>query len=369
VDSERLIALARAEGLPASPANVDAASRDTSPEAARWAFEQWELRRRARTKFVRASEMLFVGEALEQSTHEQVARYHASRFPSGVLVADLTAGIGADLIALAGRGPAVGFELDPERAEYARWNVGLSATAEVIVGDSLEADWNFEYAFADPARRVDGRRTLLPDAFSPNPDRLAARMQSLKLGGIKLSPLLADAYLESFSGGLEFLSYGGECREAAVWIGRDAHLGRWAVHVESGERLEPSKAPAPTNAPAECLYEADPAAIRAHCLGRLCQDLRLAPLGDSNGYLTGGARARTPWLRAFRVLRHGRADLKATRQALRLLEADTPELKQRGAGLDLAKLRRQFPSYGKRPVALAIWPIGRSLRHTILETN
>src|SRR5688500_1564819 len=116
MDAARQRALDLAEGQAATAPNIERVSREVGAEAARWAFLQWELRARARAKFARADEMLFTREALEQATHERVAEYHASRFPHDELVVDMTAGIAADLIALAKRGPAIGYELDSERA-------------------------------------------------------------------------------------------------------------------------------------------------------------------------------------------------------------------------------------------------------------
>lgn len=357
-----LQALEMSRDLPATPNNIARVSRTLGDEAARWAFGQWDLRKRAKAKFTRTDEMLFVREALEQATHERVAAYHASLFPQGALVADLTTGIGADLIALAQRGPAIGFELDSERAEYARHNLGNLA-ATVHIQDSLAADIEATYAFADPARRVEGRRTLNLDEFSPAPREIADRFANLTLGVIKLTPMLRDEDLESLGKGLEFISFGGECREALVLAGRDAPTGRWAVHVETGERLPAHDPIENTETPGAYLFDADPAAIRAHALGAL----GLATLGDSNGYLTGDDLLPSPWLRPYRVLYHGKADAKTTRAALRDLDAATPELKQRGAGLDLIKERKTYAMNGKRPLSLAIWPVGRSLRHTILE--
>jgi hypothetical protein len=368
VEDARDRALALAKGLPATPANLQRVARATGDDVARWAFGQWELRTRAKTKFARAEEMGFVREALEQATHERVAAYHASLFPPDVLVADLTSGIGADLIALAARGPAIGFELDPDRAEYARQNLRVHGHAsEVKVEDSLLAGWTFAYAFADPARRVEGRRTLDPEEFSPNPVVLAERFQALQRGVIKLSPLLHDSFLESLGPWLQFVSFGGECREALVAVGQSVAGSRTAHHVESGETVEAMAPPEPVLEPGEYLYEADPAAIRAHAVGTLSSRYGLKPLGDSNGYLTGHEPIDSPWLRVYRVLYHGKADTRATKAALRQHEAATPELKQRGAGLDLVKLRKEFASSGSRPVSLAIWPVGRSLRHTILD--
>jgi hypothetical protein len=365
MDAIRQQALDLAKGLPATAPNIARVAKATSQEAAAWAFTQWSLRASARSKFALAESMVFVREALEQATHEGVAEYHASRFPSGERVADLTCGIGADLIALARRGPAIGFDMDRERADCAVYNLrahGLSAQVEVA--DSLAAPWDFYFAFADPARRVESRRTLDPSAFSPDPTVLAERMALLRLGGIKLSPLLRDDFLESLGPRLEFVSFGGECREALVWCGTEAEPGRFAVHVETGSSLEAQEPGASVEPPGEYLFEADPAAIRAHALGAFTE---LTPLGDSNGYLTGDLVSPSPWLKQYRVLAHGKWDVKAVRRTLDELTAATPVIKQRGAGLDVEAVRKQLRASGERPVAIAVWPVGRSLRFAALD--
>lgn len=368
MDDLRLEALQLARGQSPTPSNITRVGRATSPEASSWAFGQWELRRRARAKFALAEEMLFTREALEQATHEEVARYHASRFPASAVVADLTAGIGADLVALARHGArAEGFELDQERAEYARWNLRVHGVeADVRVEDSTSAVGEFEYAFADPARRVDNRRTLDPAEFSPNPSELAESMQALVLGGLKLSPLLPDEFLEGLGGRLEFVSYGAECKEALVWLG-EVEVGRQAVHVESGQVLQALEDPPVTDEPGDFFFEADPAAVRAHCLATLCEEFDLEALADTNGYLTGSAPAASPFLKGYRVLYHGRADEKETLVALRKLDAAAPELKQRGTKLDLQALAKKFKLSGQRQVYVAVWAVEQKLKHTVLE--
>ncbi len=155
-------ALELAAGRSPTAREIQRVADQTSSEAAAWAFGQWDLRARAKSKFKLAEHMLFTREALEQATNEALAAYHARLFPAGSLVVDLTAGIGADLIALARRGPTVGFELDEERAEYTQHNLvvhGLDAKVNVM--DSSNA-FGHEFAYADPARRVESRRTLDP---------------------------------------------------------------------------------------------------------------------------------------------------------------------------------------------------------------
>lgn len=361
---ERALELAR--GKPLHPNEIERVARATSPEAARWAFAQWELRRRARTKFADAERMVFVGEALEQATHEAVAAYHASRFPKDAPVVDLTCGIGADLRAFAARGPALGFDLDPERAECARHN---APAAQVVVGDCLaQPDWG-DYAFADPSRRKQGARVVDPAQYQPDPVEIARRMRGMRLGGLKLSPLLSDAFLESLGGEVEFVSFGGECREALVWLGSEAKPGWKALHLPSGERLPRGGDPAQASEADQWLWDADPAAIRAHALGPLAERLRAQRLGDSPGYLTGPTlMAPGPWARAYRVLWHGAWDLRSLAAALRALDAHVFEVKKRGVEDPEERLRKGLPG-GKRPLSLVCWREGAKLRAALAESE
>src|SRR5690242_8325926 len=85
-------ALRLAEGLPATPKNILRVAMATSPDASRWAFQQWELRRRAAAKFTLGREMLFDRDGLEMATHEAISAYHASCFPEGATIEDMTCG-------------------------------------------------------------------------------------------------------------------------------------------------------------------------------------------------------------------------------------------------------------------------------------
>lgn len=369
-------ALKLAENQPASATAISRVAKATSDEAGRWAFSQWSLRQRAQAKFSRAQEMLFDQEGLEMSTHEALAEYHASLFPSGEPVYDLTAGIGADLIALAKRGPAIGFEIDPERAEIARHNLKVNeAEAEVIESNSVDPGWfvpgrepHPSFIFADPARRSAGRRFTDPSEFQPNPVELIAQFKEFQLGVIKLSPMLPDDFLDSLTLRLEFVSFGGECREALAIFGSQVQEGRFAVQVETGSILPADDLYlAQVEEPLPYLYEADPAAIRAHALGNLGVEFELVALSSSNGYLTGSTEFESSWLTGFRVLDFGRFDIKPLKGKLADLGSGTPTLKQRGTKLDLQKLQKQMILKGSRALEVAFYAVGNRVRQVILE--
>ena len=355
-------------------------------EAGRWSSVQSELRQKARSRFgEQASRMLFVREALEQASHPLAARYRASLFPAGETVVDLTAGIGSDLIALAARGPARGIELDPERAAYAAHNTGVPVAAADALRTELTPYW-----IADPARRSGGRRIIDADDFAPPLSSLLERARTANLAIIKLSPMLPDRVLQVDGAGLEFLSVGGECREAMLLLGSEAQPGRRAVLItpEVTHTLDASDPGEPVTSAGAYLYDADPAAIRAHALGSVASASRrctsppfsdestgvfrigempmppLAPLGDSPGYLTGDEALESPWLRRYRVRDTGAFHVREIKEGLRRGGLRIFETKKRGVGeAPLAKLKG-LPKEGE-PVSLILWAVGSSIRYAL----
>lgn len=371
--TQRESALKAARGLVASAKNIDRLGGLVGPELARWAFEQWSLRASGSRKFVLAPQMLFVREALEQATHENVAGYHASRFPEGELVVDLTCGIGADLLAIASRGPALGLDLDAERVTCAQHNLRVHGRtdSEARVGDALEylrGHPEAKYFLADPARRVGQRRTLDPADFEPNPVDLSLELRSSTLSALKLSPMMDDRFLEKFGGEIEFISYQRECREALIWLGQTAGSGVCAVHLESGERLPGGNSALPT-APrvGTNLYEVDPAAVRGHCLGAIAAATGLQALGDSNGFLTGDGDVESPWLEAYTVLASGAFDVKALQNDLNRLDAAKPDIKHRGAREAAELCAKKLKGTGRLRTQIALWREGPKVRYAVLD--
>lgn len=343
-----------------SPKQVQRLGETFGVDLARWALQQAICRERA--PFDLADQMLFTPEALEQATHPLLAEWRASRFPAGALVTDMTCGIGADLLALAKRGPVVGYELDPERAAYARHNLRVHGFAdEVRVADGLLAEG--EYLYADPARRTGGQRTLDPDLFTPHPGEVADLLARAKLGGMKLSPLMADETLEGFGGRLEFVSAQGECREALIWLGTEVEPGRFAVHVECGETVAACGSPAPASVAAAYLFDPDPALVRSHASG--CFNLPV--LGVPWGFLTGEVPLHSPWLKSYRVLHDAPFETKRWRGLLREHGGGQPVLKQRGPKLDLAKLQKVLTLGSGPGKVVAFYEVQRKIRAALLE--
>ena len=326
-------------------------------DAARWASLQVDLRKKARAKFANANSMLFDREALEQATHEAVAKFHASKFPAGAAVVDMTVGIGADLIALVARGPVIGFEIDAARADYARHNCpGADIRTEDGLAYSRENDC--PYIWADPDRRdIAGKRLNDPSAYEPDP---ASIPRDRELTGIKLSPLLFDEYLETVGDRIEFVSYRGECREAIAWSGKSVESGFFCVDAETRASLPRLEVEDAVNDAYEVIFDSDPAAVRAHALG----NFGLPQLGDSPGYLTGETTVESPWLRAYEVLYKESGDFKRIKEFLRKNNLRVFEVKQRSAGVDPSSIIKQLKTEGD-PVSLIAWKVEKSVRYAV----
>lgn len=363
---EQQDALARAEGLEATPKNLERVSKLVGAELARWAFVQWSLRDRAKTKFKRASEMLFTRDGLEMASHETVAQLHASLFTSPSVV-DLTTGIGSDLIALAGLRRAVGLDLDPEHVRYARHNLRVHGrTGKCFMKDCttiapIRKDRGY---FVDPQRRTQGKRTLDPEQFSPNITTILQVLGNSNEVAMKLSPMLSDSFLNSLGGRVWFVSHQRQCCEALVLLGGLERLGiGGAIHAETRTFLPIADQQEILDEPLTYVHEADPAAIRAHCLGSFT-----APgLGDSNGYLTSDEPSDSLWLRSYRILWSGPWRVDKAKQALANLGVQVTAVKTRGVEIDVTKVAKELGNHSGPPCVVMLYQSQRAIRAAISE--
>ncbi len=363
---ERVLELAR--GQAATPKNIERVAAVCGGDAAQWAFTQWALRDRARAKFALAGEMLFDRDGLEMASHEELAEsINPMAIPLDVRAADLTAGIGADLVGLAKGREAVGYETDPDRAFLCRHNLRIHGRlAEVREEDSLTSLWDFDYAYADPARRLNGRRTLTPSDFSPPLGELTSRMRALRRGVVKLTPMLSDPLLASLSQDRVFVSHRGECKECLVTVGTEPWTERSGVwSFEAGRQVWlPGETPLGSSLtePLAFVHEADPAVVRAHGLG----NYGLPGLGDSNGYLTSGSVADpSVGLASFETRWTGSWRPAAVKQVLKSLSARVDAVKTRGVAVDVRKAASQVQTEGGEALVLILYPVSKQVRAVI----
>ncbi len=310
--------------------------RDYPAEQARGAVLLAGLRQKAVAKFGEsAHKMLFTPDALEQASDPLVRRYR-SPLAQGQRVFDAGCSIGADALAFAQAGGVVtGMDIDPVRVRIAHYNAAaLDLSANFEIGDVRTAQPDADLIFFDPARRDEqGKRIFHVEQY--HPPLALVRQWTAPQRVVKLSPGVDLTQLESYGGAVEFISVGGDLKEAVLWLGWDKPartatlLLADAVHqYHAGESVT-----APLSEPREWLLEPDPAILRAGLVADLALELGAYQLDETIAYLTADSAPVTPWVRAWRVLDWLPLHLKRLRLYLRERNVGRVTVKKRGVDL------------------------------------
>ncbi|MGV9617399.1 class I SAM-dependent methyltransferase [Streptomyces tendae] len=321
------------------------------------ALGQARLRQRAVAKFGAedAGRMFFTANGVEQSTRASVAAYRAERFAAlGVTsVADLCCGIGGDAIALARAGIRVlAVDRDPATAAAARANadaLGLGDLIEVREADVTEVDTGaYDAVFVDPARRGGRGRIFDPEAYSPPLSWavLAARTASLA-AALKVAPGIPhEAVPEDAEA--EWISDGGDVKEAVLWFGTGAAPGAVRATLLPGPRTLPGTGlPDPeVRAPGRYLYEPDGAVIRAHLVAEVAEDLDGGLIDPTIAYVTADELHSTPYATAYEITDRMPFNVKKLKALLRERGVGTLTVKKRGSAVEPEELRKKVKPQG-----------------------
>ena len=294
------------------------------PELLQAASRQAHLAAQAEPRFGnRAWEVLWTTDGLAQASHPGVAQYRARRLAAlGVRsAADLTCGLGIDLLAMSDAGIAVvGIESDVEIAELARRNTRRHSTLrhstlrhsaagsdpdrphpdplggtprdrpaqsigriDIRVGSCTDEStlaslpaaeaWFIDPARRGAARRQDGSHIRLddPESWSPPWSWVRELRHRADIVVAKTAPGIPHALLSDANG--EWVSLRGQLREVTAWWGVGETGARTAVILAadgsellrvpaSGVELDAIGLPAPGT----WLLDPDPAIVRAHVL-------------------------------------------------------------------------------------------------------
>jgi hypothetical protein len=327
------------------------------------------LRRRAQPKFPRASRMYFLREALEQSTGYRVAAYHARRLRGYAMQFDLGCGIGGDSLALAAQGMVVAIDHDALRLHVLQANarsLGLEGNVRAVRGDLLQPAWRLTtraVAFADPARRREGRRIHASAAYVPPLDLIVGLARRLAGMGIIVSPAIHRRQTDSLGAEVEFVSDAGELKECVLWFGELRTADRRATLLPEGHTLTGPEADGQPPSPIqEYLYEPDPAVMRAGLVRRLGEELGARQIDLDLALLTSGRPVNTPFARMYRVIDVLPFGEKALRAELRARGVGSVTLKKRGSAVDTEALGHRLRLTGEREATVLLTRVlGRPL--------
>lgn len=349
------------------PVRSASAVRRTEPNAdhAAAALTQVQLRAKAVAKFgADATRMYFTPDALEQATRTRVAAHRAARLATAIpggSVIDLGCGIGGDLIAFARAGlVAAGVDLDPVRAEIARANLAaLGLPGAVMATDATAVDTSgFDAAFADPARRSGRGRVFDADGWTPPwpwVEELLARRAVVKVApGIPhdLVPEGVEA---------EWVSEGGEVKEAALWSSSLATVSRRATVLGATglASITDEDDPfvgrdRPVRDLGAFLYEPDGAVIRAGLVTAVAAGVEGGLVDPHIAYITSDASFHTPFARSYRVLEQLPYREKQLKAALRERAIGRLTIKKRGVDVVPDELRKRLALHGDNEATLVL---------------
>ncbi|MFG6193215.1 methyltransferase domain-containing protein [Nonomuraea sp. JJY05] len=350
------------------------------------ALTQAGLRERARAKFGEdAGRMYFTPHGLEQSTRTEVAEHRARRLAGtradappqglgvagalpagaspagaslhGLRVVDACCGVGGDFLALARAGCTVAaVDTDPLTVAVARANadaLGLGGRVTVSVGDAAEVrPEEYDVLFADPARRTSRGRTFDPMAYSPPWPVVLDLVSRASRACVKVAPGIPYEFIPE-GAEAEWVSYKGEVKEAALWIGQEGARRR-ATLLPGGHTLAPTGAEAPVGPAGRYVYEPDGAAIRAHLVGEVSEIVNGRLLDPMIAYITGDDLIDTPWATRYEIESVLPFSGKKLRAALRERQVGNVTIKKRGSAVDIERLRSDLRLNGEKSATIIL---------------
>lgn len=334
--------------------------RHADPAHVAAALTQVELRGRAEAKFgERAARLWFTPDGLEQATRRRVAAHRAARLQAfeARTVLDLGCGIGGDLMAAAEAGVvAAGIDLDPLRVEVARANLAaLGLPGAVQVADATEMDPTpFDVVFVDPARRGARGRTFDPDDWTPPWSLVLGLLQGDACA--KVAPGIPhDLVPDGVEA--EWVSDGGEVKEAALWSGRLATTARRATVIGAhglATLTDEDDPGAPVLPLGRYLHEPDGAVIRAGLVTAVAARLDGGLLDEHIAYVTTDSPETTPFSRGYEILETLPYREKQLRAALRERGVGRLTIKKRGVAVVPEQLRRSLDLHGDAEATIVL---------------
>jgi len=319
------------------------------------ALETAILRKEAERKFPQADRMYFTRETLEQASPHQVSEYRSERYQDFERLVDLGCSIGSDTLNMGRMAPTTGVDIDPLRLAMARANADALGIPESV--DFIQADLNSylplkgsEHCaiFFDPARRAGGRRVFSVNEYTPPLRIVSEWVTRFPALGVKISPGVKKAEIADFDTELEFVSLGGELKEALLWFGPLKTAKRRATILPGSHSLtsEDQIDSLPLSEPQGYIYEPDAAVLRAGLVAKLGDQLGAFQLDPDIAYLTAEEEIPNPFSRAWEIEDWFAFNVKRLREYLRARNVGDLTVKKRGSPLQPEELIRMMRLHG-----------------------
>jgi hypothetical protein len=155
----------------------------------------------------------------------------------------------------------------------------------------------------------------------------------------------------------EWVSFGGELKEAVLWSGELAtpQVRTRATLLPGGDTLtDADDTPAEVIAPGRFLYEPDPAVVRAHLVGAVARLVGGGLLDATTAYVTSDTKVRTPFARAFEITDVMPFSFKRLRQTLRERGVGAVTIMKRGSAVNVEQLRRELQLKGRKHAVVVL---------------
>ena len=291
--------------------------------------------------------MYFTREALEQASPFEVSRQRSERYQGFDYLVDLACSIGSDTLNMGQIAPTNGIDIDPLRLAIADANaaaLNLSTQIDFIRADivsCLPLKVSDHCAiFFDPARRAGGMRAYSINDYKPPLGIVSDWVTKFPALGVEISPGVNKAEIADFDAELEFVSLGGELKEALLWFGPLKTQRRRATilpgpHSLTGKEMIEAL---PLSEPIGYIYEPDAAVLRAGLVAKLGQQIGAFQLDPDIAYLTADKEIHNPFSRVWEIEDWFAFNVKRLREYLRVRNVGEIAVKKRGSPLQPEEL-------------------------------
>ena len=340
------------------------------------------LQKRAINKLLYPNEWFLTDKSLQQTSHYQLAKFHANLFSNYNIIADLCCGIGSDLLYLSeNKQKCYAIDSDDLTLQMCEYNMNQFQRKNIIYqnikAESFKED--AEAIFIDPDRRnpilsLRGTKQSNPykrlidlNDISPNYKSLCKIIEKYSNVAVKLSPLLdyEKKIYKDYS--FDFVSYEGELKECLLKTGELKSKKR-AVLLSSNITFEEKDYPQTAISEVQdWLLEPDPAITRAHLVNDLAYTLKMNRIDHNISLLTSFTEPQNIYGKVYKVKEVFNYNLKTLKNYLKSNNIGIIDIKTKGFSETVENFRKKLTLKGN--VKALIFIIRIENKHICITTH